>query len=145
MKLAVATLLVASGASVSDTPSVYKDGWTYAEFYDAVVDCRSWLVFSAAQGYLAKGADAHVSAEMLRSDVVSLLPVFDIPAGAGCFCAVNEIAKTETYSQYVNVGDKAKRLDAIGAAVTKGPCAEPFKSSRAAVSSKDAMDALKLK
>jgi hypothetical protein len=145
MRLAIAISLFVSVASAADAPVAYRDGWTYMTFYQEADACRSIMVSSAAQSFLAKGNAAHQVQDKLRSEVISVLPAMDIPASNGCYCAVSEIAKSRPYSEYLALGDISKRLDVVAAKLKESPCADRLQSSQALLQKKEALDAVRLK
>jgi len=78
-----------------------------------------------------EGGGAKLSAEKLRSEVISLLPAFESSASAVCYCAVNEVAKTSTYADYFGKGEFTARMTVLNQRVSEPTCSEKM---RAAVS-----------
>ena len=147
MRLAIAISLFVSvsSAAAADAPVTYQDGWTYMTFYQEADACRSIMVTSAAQSFVAKGHAAHQAEDKLRSEVISVLPAMDIPVSNGCYCAVSEVAKSKPYSEYLALGDISRRLDLVAAKLKESPCADRVQSSQALLQKKEALDAVRLK
>lgn len=145
MKIALGAIILASVPITADAPPNYEVGWNYVSVYKEVAACRLTIVASAAQSYVEKGISAHRSADDLRSEVISLLPAFDIPASNGCFCAVAEIAKIRAYSNYLGLESPAARSLRVAAQLGKPPCAERMGSAAALLREKTAIDAVRLK
>lgn len=109
--------------------------------YLEVAACRSIVVGSAAKKYHDKGNAAQKAEDELRSEVISVLPVIESPASVGCYCAVNEIAKAESYSAFVAVGDKAARMDAVSARLQEAICSNQIGKAMLSLAEESANDA----
>lgn len=99
--------------SVAAAAADYKPGWNAEQFYEEMTTCRTAIVFPAINAFLQMGAAAKKTAEDLRKESISMLPVFEHAASAGCFCALNELAKSKDYQSYFGTGDFTARMTLV--------------------------------
>jgi hypothetical protein len=123
----------------------YSGGWAYREFFQEVLTCKSAIIYPAAEAYLAKGVASKQPAEGLRSEVISLLPLFEASASSACYCAVNEVAKTKPYSTYYGSGDFSMRMKTLHEVLNLPVCNDKMSDAMAKLESKEAREALRLK
>jgi hypothetical protein len=117
--LVLGLLAASSGASGAE----YSTGWSFENFYQEVVTCKAAIVMPAAATYIERGHADKQSEESLRSEVISMSRIFDQTAAAGCFCAINELAKTTPYKSYEGLAQQA-RLQAIGNILEGSVCSD---------------------
>ena len=120
----------------------YKEGWTAEVFYNELATCRTAIVFPAVKAYMDRKA-AKVSAEKLRSDVISILPALEHPALTACYCMVNEAAKAQDYKSYA--GDFTSRMRILKEKLDGPACNAKFQAAAAELDSKEAIEAMSLK
>ena len=133
-------LLSALPAAADD----YKAGWTFAAFYQEVSTCRSAITLPAARTYLEKGLEHKQPEGPLRSEVIALLPMFDAPASAACWCAVNEVAKSTRFEDYFGSGDFTARMTTLAARVDEPACGDKMRAAVSAFEKEEARKAIRL-
>ena len=141
--LALAASLGGSSAYAADDYPPYQAGWTPAAFYQEVSACRAYVVAGAISGYIAQGAAHKRTEDSLRTELISIMPAFDAPAASVCFCALNELAKSQLYSDYA-AGDVQARMTVVGKQIDAAPCAGRLRDTVAGLQSKAAIEAVRL-
>jgi len=135
--------LAGSGAYAADDYPLYQAGWTPAVFYQEVSACRGFVVAGAISGYVAQAAAQKRTEDSLRTELISIMPAFDVPAASVCFCALNELAKSQLYSDYA-AGDVQARMTVVGKRIDASPCAGRLRDTVAGLQSKAAIEAVRL-
>jgi hypothetical protein len=107
----------------------YKPGWNAEQFYEEMTTCRTAIVFPAINAYLQMGVAAKKTAEDLRKESISMLPVFEHAASAGCFCALNELAKVKDYPSYFGTGDFTARMTLVKEQLDLPVCGQSMESA----------------
>jgi hypothetical protein len=132
------------GVSLIASAADYKPGWNAEQFYEEMSACRTAIVAPAINAYLQMGAAAKKTADELRNESISMLPLFEHAASAGCFCALNGLAKSKDYQSYFGTGDFTARMTLVKGQLDLPSCAA---SMTAAVDGlgKDQAEAMRLK
>lgn len=78
----------------------YKGDWTPDNFYGAVQTCRAAIVLPAGQDYVASGKKAGRPDADLKNESIAMTPVFEMIASDACYCALNDYAKDQPYSEF---------------------------------------------
>ncbi len=137
--LGIAAALVATNA-IAD----YQEGWDSSQFYEQVALCRQAVVYPAAKAYIEKGLKAGTGGDKLRSEVITMLPLFDASANPACFCAVNELAKARKFSEYASLIDTTARVNVLSEYMRKSVCVTRMNDSMKALQKDGAWKSLKL-
>jgi hypothetical protein len=134
LKLAFAAVALCIPALVD--AAEYRPGWTAQRFYSEVVGCESAIVLPAIQSFTQRGVSKGRAEESLRSETVSMEPVFEHVAAEACHCALNQVAQYNAYDSFS--ADKTVLKNAIESQACKG-LATP------SVLNKDQLESLRLK
>lgn len=86
--------------AVSSSTLGYEKGWDYKNFYTEVDWCKQSMIFPSAQDFIAAGGKAGKSESELRTEAISMVPVFESVARNMCYCTFNELAKDIPHNEY---------------------------------------------
>ncbi|MGP4846166.1 hypothetical protein ACTXGQ_18710 [Marinobacter sp. 1Y8] len=86
--------------ALSSSALGYEKGWDYQNFYTEVDWCKQSIIFPNAQDYIAAGVKASKSESELRTEAISMVPVFESVARDMCYCTFNELAKDIPHNEY---------------------------------------------
>lgn len=123
----------------------YMPGWSFSQFYQEVVTCKAAIVMPAADAYVERGVENKESKESLRSEVISMAKVFDQTAAAGCFCAVNSVAKSTPYNDYDHLGNQAAKLTVLKKYYQGPECSSHVQAVMTLLQKPESIEALRLK
>ena len=99
----------------------------------------------AIKAFMDKGAAKQHPEEQIRVETISMLPVMERAANAGCYCAVNETAKAQDYKTYFGDGGFTERTRILSGQLNSPGCAGKMKEAMAVLENKEALEALRLK
>jgi len=123
----------------------YSAGWTFENFYQEIVTCKAAIVMPAAASYEERARANKQPEEPLRSEVISMSRIFDQTAAAGCFCAINEIAKATPYQEYERLGNQSARLTSVKKMLDGPMCSSRLEAVMTLLKKPESRDALVLK
>ncbi|TBW57984.1 hypothetical protein EZI54_05915 [Marinobacter halodurans] len=86
--------------AMSSSVFAYEKGWSYQNFYAEVEWCKQSIIYPNAQDYIAAGVKAGKSESELRTEAISMVPVFEGVARDMCYCTFNELAKDVPHDEF---------------------------------------------
>mgnify|MGYP004453878525 CR=1 FL=1 len=86
--------------ALSSSAFGYEKDWDYQNFYTEVDWCKQSIIFPNAQDDIAAGVKAGKSESELRTEAISMVPVFESVARDMCYCTFNELAKDIPHNEY---------------------------------------------
>lgn len=77
-----------------------EEGWDYRNFYEEVDWCKQSIIYPAAQDYIKAGLAKNKSSAEMRTEAISMVPVFEKVGSDMCYFVFNEISKDISYKNY---------------------------------------------